>query len=86
MNSNGFSNASDTVRREIVLIIDLLPPIKDVNEAQWTSEWLTNSSSGIETQILKGIDACWPAESELTECHAVARAACWFRPYRIQYR
>jgi len=72
---NAFStdrpNASVTVQRDIVLIIDLVPPIEDVNEAQWTSEWLKSSSLGIETQIFKGIDDCWPTESELTECLGV---------------
>jgi hypothetical protein len=68
---NSHSSASVTVQRKTVIIIDLVPPIEDVNEAQWTSEWLKSSSSDIETQIFKGIDACWPTESELTGCLGV---------------
>jgi GMP synthase (glutamine-hydrolysing) len=60
-----------TVPRKIVLVIDMLPSIEDVNEAQWTSEWLKSSGLDVETQIFRGIDDCWPTESELTGCLSV---------------
>ena len=64
-------NLSPIVQHEVVLVIDLLPPMEDVDEAQWTCEWLKNSCSDIQTQIFKGINDCWPAESDLTECLGV---------------
>lgn len=71
MISNDHPNASATIQRESVLVIDLLPPIEDVNEALWTSEWLKSSSSAIETQIFKAIDGYWPSEFELAACLGV---------------
>jgi GMP synthase-like glutamine amidotransferase len=69
--SNSLSNAYVPVERQIIFVIDLLPPTEDVNEAQWTIEWLKSSHPSIETQLFKGIDACWPTESELTGCLGV---------------
>ncbi|CAF1101858.1 unnamed protein product [Adineta steineri] len=67
-----FDVSSAVVRRcELILIIDLLPSMENVNEAQWTSEWLKNSNPNIETQIFQGIDACWPNETELNDCMGV---------------
>ena len=45
--------------------------MEDVDEAQWTSEWLKSSNPNIETRMFKGIDNCWPTDADLIRCLGV---------------
>eukprot|EP00762_Andalucia_godoyi_P007090 ANDGO_01838.mRNA.1 FAD:protein FMN transferase len=72
MLASGYSAAVKGTRKEIVVVIDLLPPIENADEASWTADWLRSSSAqDLEVRVFKGIDGIWPTEYDLAGCLAV---------------